>query len=168
MDPIAPLPEIAEDELTEEELSAREAQKLDVDLNTTIAAVSYIYILSVIVLFIRRDSRFAQFHARQGTVLFCLALIALVFPFWIRILAEFLLFLTMAFGFVQASQGRWVRIPGIASMLEGRGGDSHAARIANDGFVGVTGAVRRVIDRFQKKQGSPEEPPASQDQTPKT
>jgi uncharacterized membrane protein len=176
VEPISPLPQKSEDEFaqgaSEQELAAYEAQKIDVEQNRTVAAVSYLYPLAVVSLFTRRDSRFAQFHARQGAVLFCLALIAFVFPFWLRVTVELVIFAGVAYGFVRAAQGKWARVPLVALLLEGRAADTGAARAADAGFVGATGLVKRVLQLFHKEQGPPErrevpvgdstsEPPAS-------
>jgi len=42
----------------------------DVEINKAVAALSYISILFVIPLLLKRDSEFCQFHAKQGLVLF--------------------------------------------------------------------------------------------------
>ena len=47
----------------------------DVENNKVIAAIGYIWILCLVPLFLRRRSAFAQFHAKQGLVLFILEII---------------------------------------------------------------------------------------------
>jgi len=42
----------------------------DIEVNKYIAAMSYVSFLFVIPLFLKRDSKFAQFHAKQGLLLF--------------------------------------------------------------------------------------------------
>lgn len=42
----------------------------DVEENKIWAAISYIGILSIVVLLVKKDSAFAKFHAKQGAVLF--------------------------------------------------------------------------------------------------
>ena len=42
----------------------------DVEANKTVAALSYISILFLVPLLGKRDSKFAQFHAKQGLILF--------------------------------------------------------------------------------------------------
>lgn len=44
------------------------------------AAISYLLFLSLIVLFLKHDDPFIKYHAKQGFILFILALLA--FPFW--------------------------------------------------------------------------------------
>jgi len=51
----------------------------DVEENKFIAALSYIWIISLFVLLFKRNSAFAQFHAKQGTAIFILEAISIFF-----------------------------------------------------------------------------------------
>lgn len=42
----------------------------DIEINKAVAALSYISILFVIPLILKRESKFCQFHAKQGLILF--------------------------------------------------------------------------------------------------
>ncbi|EKD47008.1 MAG: hypothetical protein ACD_66C00259G0004, partial [uncultured bacterium] len=44
--------------------------KKDIEDNKVLAALSYIFILCFVPLLLARDSKFAQYHAKQGLVLF--------------------------------------------------------------------------------------------------
>ena len=166
MQPLAPLPPRDEQELTDEELSAYEQQKLDVDENKSVAAVSYVPFLSLVALIARRESVFVQYHARQGTVGLCLALIALIFPFWLRMLAELGVFGLLAFGFSQAAQGRWVRVPVLIHILEGRG-VSRTLGVLNVGFEGARDTVKTVTQRTARTEApAPTEEPPGDDAPP--
>jgi len=55
--------------------------KTDVQANKHLAAAAYLWVLCLIPLLTKKDSRYAQFHAKQGLVLFILSLIAW-FPFF--------------------------------------------------------------------------------------
>jgi uncharacterized membrane protein len=57
----------------------------DIKKNKLVAALSYLSILFLIPLLLRKDSPFAQFHAKQGAVLFIAFFIGKFF-FWIPIL----------------------------------------------------------------------------------
>lgn len=55
----------------------------DVGANKSLAALSYIWILSVVLLLVKKDSQYVQFHAKQGTVLFAISVfIGLIQPLW--------------------------------------------------------------------------------------
>lgn len=47
----------------------------DVEDNKVMAALSYIWILFLIPLLLKKDSKFCQFHAKQGLILFILSFI---------------------------------------------------------------------------------------------
>ena len=57
----------------------------DVEENKYVAALSYIFILFLVPLFLKRESPFAQFHAKQGLVLTIIFFIG-TFVFWIPII----------------------------------------------------------------------------------
>src|SRR4030042_3154861 len=80
-----------------------------------IAAISYIWILFFIPLFLKKDSQFCQFHAKQGLVLFVASIllwIINVIPFLGQIIFFFggiTLLILAILGFINAFQGRkWV------------------------------------------------------------
>lgn len=85
----------------------------DVEENKIIAALSYISVLSLVVLLIKRDSPFAQFHAKQGLVLFIvevLGWLVYLIPFFGWILMVIFIFFSLL-GFWNAYQGRWWNMP---------------------------------------------------------
>ncbi|HAL50341.1 MAG: hypothetical protein UU40_C0014G0014 [Candidatus Uhrbacteria bacterium GW2011_GWD2_41_121] len=52
--------------------------KKDIEDNKVLAALSYIFILCFVPLLLARDSKFAQYHAKQGLVLFVAEVILMV------------------------------------------------------------------------------------------
>ena len=82
----------------------------DIENNKDIAALSYIWILSVFVYFVKKDSSFVRFHARQAIVLFILSI-----PIWfIPVIGRFLELVILAlavFGFLAAAQGQRKELP---------------------------------------------------------
>ena len=52
--------------------------KKDIEDNRTVASLSYIFILCLVPLLLKRDSAFAQFHAKQG-----LTITVAWFAFWV-------------------------------------------------------------------------------------
>lgn len=52
------------------ENKAKSSVDKDVEENKLLAALSYIHILFLVPLLAKRDSKFCQFHAKQGLVLF--------------------------------------------------------------------------------------------------
>lgn len=59
--------------------------KKDIEDNKVIAALSYLWILVFIPLFLKKDSKFAQEHAKQGLVMFIVGLVGM-FIFWIPLI----------------------------------------------------------------------------------
>ncbi|MFA6393544.1 MAG: hypothetical protein WCW25_01580 [Patescibacteria group bacterium] len=85
----------------------------DVEANKTLAAMSYIFILFLVPLLGKRDSRFAQFHAKQGLVLFAVELLVFMF-IWIPLLGQLAmlaLLIISVMGIVKALNGEWWEIP---------------------------------------------------------
>ena len=83
----------------------------DVELNKDLAALSYIYIMSVVIYLLRgKESAFIRFHSKQAMVLFLIAIITWFIPF-IGPLLELVVLLGVAVGFVHAAQGQWKDVP---------------------------------------------------------
>lgn len=52
-----------------------EVEKKDIEENSMVAALGYIYILCLLPLLFKRKSKFAQFHAKQGLLLFAVEIL---------------------------------------------------------------------------------------------
>jgi len=87
-----------------------------------VAAISYIGIISVIVLLVKKDSDYVQFHAKQGTVLFIAEVVwALITTFlWFLLLigsVVWLVFLVATvLGFIKAYSGERYKMPLIGDL----------------------------------------------------
>lgn len=100
----------------------------DIDENRVIAAIGYIFILFLVPLLFAKDSRFAQFHAKQGFALFILevgVIMVSVFVGWIPIIgwaiSSFLTLLAFVYalvGFVMALRGSWFRLPIVSQLAK--------------------------------------------------
>ncbi len=93
-------------------------EQRDIRLHKDIAAFSYVWIMSIVVFVARKDSKFAQFHSKQGIVLFLLTLPAALIPFFGHILI-ILLVAGMLYGFVTAAQGRFDDVPFAGKLSRG-------------------------------------------------
>lgn len=92
----------------------------DIESNKVVAAIGYIWILCLVPLFLKRDSAFAQFHAKQGLVLFIIEIIGWLI-FWIPLIGWllFIIILILALmGFVNALQGNYWKMPIIGDLAE--------------------------------------------------
>ena len=89
------------------------ADELDAQQNSGIAALSYLWILFIVPLLGKRDSKFAQFHAKQGMILFGIELVAGMFA-WFPVFGQLLilgLIVVAVMGVVKALNEEWWEIP---------------------------------------------------------
>lgn len=92
--------------------------KKDIEDNRLIAAISYISLLCLIPLLLKKDSKFCQEHGRQGFIVFLLSVVTCVLG-WVPVLGWFVLaplgsilvFIISVVGFVKALQGEFWEIP---------------------------------------------------------
>lgn len=85
----------------------------DVEDNKTMAVFSYVWILCLVPLLGKKDSKFAQFHAKQGLVLFIIELLAGLI-FWFPMIGQLLmlcLIIISILGIIKALNGEWWKIP---------------------------------------------------------
>ncbi len=93
-------------------------EQRDIRLNKDVAAFSYVWIISVVVFFARKDSPFIQYHSKQAIILFLLTIPAAFIP----LLGKFLVFVLMAgmlLGFINAAQGLRSDIPIVGPLATG-------------------------------------------------
>ena len=90
---------------------ANENKALDPDIekNKTVAVLSYVWILFLIPLLGKKHSKFCQFHAKQGLILFILSFFS-----WFPVIG-WLLFLVIVIvsvmGVMKTLEGIWCKIP---------------------------------------------------------
>ena len=85
----------------------------DIEDNKTVAALSYVWILCLVPLLGKRKSKFAQFHAKQGLVLF-IAELAGTLVYWFPIFGQLLalaLLVVSVIGIIKVLNGEWWKIP---------------------------------------------------------
>ena len=100
--------------------SGRKCDAKDIQENKALAAISYIWILFFIPMFAKKDSQFAQFHARQGLALFVLSIViyfASMIPFlgWFVIswFGSLILLVFFIMGLINALSGKCAELPWI-------------------------------------------------------
>jgi uncharacterized membrane protein len=85
----------------------------DIEANKTVAALSYVWILCLVPLLGKKDSKFAQFHAKQGLVLFIIEIIGSLVS-WFPLLGQLLMLamiIIAVMGIIKALNGEWWKIP---------------------------------------------------------
>ena len=85
----------------------------DIQENKVIAALSYLGILVLIPLLAKRDSKFAQFHAKQGLIMLIIFVVGWII-FWIPVIG-WLIWIAAVIadiaGLIQALSGKYWEIP---------------------------------------------------------
>ena len=87
--------------------------KKDIESNKVLAAVGYIWILCLVPLFLKQKSKFAQFHAKQGLILFIIEIVGGLI-FWFPVFGQILmlaLLVVSVIGIIKALNGEWWKIP---------------------------------------------------------
>ena len=91
----------------------------DIEQNKDIAAFSYLWVMSVIVYFLKKDaSPFIRFHSKQAMVLFGVSIIFAFVPYLNRVL-EVIVLVGCVFGFMAATQGQWKDVPFVGPFSRG-------------------------------------------------
>ncbi len=79
--------------------------KKDIEDNKGVAAISYLFLLCLVPLFLKKDSPYAQAHAKQGLSM-CILWLLGVFFFWIPLFG-WLLWLVMFFTAIMSALKAW-------------------------------------------------------------
>ncbi len=88
------------------------------------AVISYVSFLCIITLALKKNNKFALYHARQGLVLFVMEVVAFILsiiPFlgWLIGVFGYTLFLLVSiWGIIQAALGIYCRIPVVTEISE--------------------------------------------------
>jgi len=95
-----------------------------VEGNKVIASLSYISILFLIPLLVKRDSRFCMEHVKQGLVLFIIGVVVgilrliPVIGLIIWVIGGIILFIASLIGFIYAIQGKFWKIPFVYELAQ--------------------------------------------------
>lgn len=87
-----------------------------IDETRILAAISYVWILALVPLLLKRDNEFVMFHAKQGLVLFIIEVLG-SFVFWIWVVGWILWIAVVVLaivGFLSALQGKRTELPVIS------------------------------------------------------
>lgn len=91
------------------EKEIKKTKNEDIEKNKTTAALSCIWILALFIYSSNKKSKFCQFHAKQGIVLFFLSFVTIVPVLgW---MFGIVLFFVSVWGFLRAQAGEWYKIP---------------------------------------------------------
>ncbi|USN53640.1 MAG: hypothetical protein H6760_00500 [Candidatus Nomurabacteria bacterium] len=81
-----------------------------------LALASYVWILSVLILLLKKDSDFVRFHARQGFVLFIISVICSILAifWWVNLIVAVMALI----GMYKAYQGEKWKMPLVGMLAE--------------------------------------------------
>ncbi|TAN57967.1 hypothetical protein EPN15_02470 [Patescibacteria group bacterium] len=81
------------------------------------AALSYLWLLSVVMLVLKKDDEFVKFHAKQGTVIFVASIILWFIPIlgWMLQVA---VLIAVVIGFLKAYSGEKYKMPVIGDLAD--------------------------------------------------
>lgn len=80
------------------------------------AALSYVWILSIVMLIIKKDDEFVHYHAKQGIILFILSWIGIIPVIgWFLVIVVVILDII---GFIKALSGERYKIPVVGDLAE--------------------------------------------------
>ncbi|MFA4954292.1 MAG: DUF4870 domain-containing protein [Patescibacteria group bacterium] len=87
--------------------------KKDIEENKVVAALSYVWILFLVPLLAKRDSKYAQEHAKQGLILFIVWIVGSL-VFWFPLIGWALAIIVLVLNvlaFIKCLQGEFWEIP---------------------------------------------------------
>ena len=87
-----------------------ETDKKDIEEGKALAVISYFWLISLIVLLVKKDNEFVLFHARQGLVLAILATVFALIPV-IGLLLNIVVIIFAVIGIVKALAGETWKMP---------------------------------------------------------
>ena len=82
----------------------------DIEKNKSVAVLSYLWILCLLPLLTKKRSKFVQFHAKQGFILFVLESLLCWFPFFGQLLM-LCFFVVSIVAIVKTLNGEYWKIP---------------------------------------------------------
>jgi uncharacterized membrane protein len=102
--------------MTEEKIISEDDKK-DIEENKATAALSYLWILSIFVLILKKESKFCKFHAKQGLVLCVASFVFMLIPFcgWFLNLG---ILVGIIIGFFRALSGEYFKLPIVNDLAE--------------------------------------------------
>jgi len=101
-------------------MNDKKTQTDDIESNKVVAALAYVWILCLVPLFLKRDSKYCQFHAKQGLILFIIEIVGWL-VFWIPFIGWLLFIIVLilaVLGLVNALQGNYWKLPIIGDLAE--------------------------------------------------
>ncbi len=133
----------------------------DIRKNKDMAAVGYLWILSIPIYMTRKDSPFIQHHSKQGIVLTLLSI-----PLWfipvVGHLLELIVLMGMVMGFVNAMQGHYYDVPVVGALAKGEITFTEATKLC---WRACKNAFHAFVRTTKKPDSSSSPPPPPSHET---
>jgi uncharacterized membrane protein len=103
----------------EEQKSNQVSPKPGSSDSNLMAALSYVWVLSVVMLVVKKDDEFVKFHAKQGTVLFLASIVAWFFSIFLFFLGPLIcavIAIGCIIGFIKALGGERYSLPVVGEL----------------------------------------------------
>lgn len=133
-------------------------EKKDIKDNKDLAALSYLWIMGPVMFFMRKDSQFIHFHAKQGCVLFVMSVLAFILPFLGKPL-HLIVVIGSVWGFLLAAHGLKQEVPFIGQISQGKLSARSSWKSVVSGAVEGSKYVKTMWhqDHSVKNQAKPQE-----------
>ncbi len=132
-------------------------EQRDIRENKDMAAFSYIWIMSVLIYFSRKDSAFIQYHSKQGIVLFLLTIPVSFIP----VVGKYLVFLIVAgmlLGFLNAASGQIRDVPLAGPLSRGELSAGDLLHLSVTGLKTLWETLQRLLKDHVFKRSNPPSP----------
>lgn len=137
----------------------------DIQENKDVAAFSYVWIMSVIIFGLRRDSKFIRYHSKQGIVLFIMSILVAMLPYVGRYLV-FLVVAGMLLGFLHAAQGQYADVPFAGKLAKGELTLADVLKQIQTALSAVLQTLKAVFKTTAKPEEKTSETPVSPPSVP--
>lgn len=131
-------------------MTPTEQEQKDIQQNKDVAAASWTLVLAPLILYFRKDSKFVQFHARQSTILFIIAVLIALLPWSLNKLNVLTVLVAVA-GFINANNGVFWRVPIIADWADKGVEPVKIIYWIRDFFLKIFDVLKRIFIAGQKK-----------------
>ncbi len=129
-------------------------EQYDIRVNKDIAAFSYVWIMSVAVFAMRRESKFAQYHSKQAIILFIASIVVWLVPF----VGQYLVYLPVAgmlLGFINAAQGKYADVPVAGPLAKGEMSLGDLWHMTVPYIHRMVAAIKRIFAKSEKTETPP-------------
>jgi uncharacterized membrane protein len=128
-------------------------EHLDIRLNKDIAAFSYIWMMSLFIYMTKKESKFIQYHSKQGIVLFLLTIPVSFIP-WVGKYLVFLIVAAMLLGFLNAANGQYRDVPCVGPLSRGELSVHDLLRLGTGGIQSIFSTLSSLLRKHLHRRSN--------------